>query len=153
MSGVGCVRQKELCASALHLTQTTRQSASAAPLGAGTMGLKGDLTAGEIVEQLVHAQRVTTIKNVVFMVSNRVSCLVPSPLSLSHLSSPDFAFIYAALQRPERLALAQVHVQYQPPASLCSLSDVIRASLHAPLLQWMRVCPDSCAVCRAWESR
>ncbi|CAL5227047.1 g9945 [Coccomyxa viridis] len=33
----------------------------------GTMGLKGDLTAGEIVEQLVHAQRVTTIKNVVYM--------------------------------------------------------------------------------------
>lgn len=37
-------------------------------LCAGTMGLKGDLTAGEIVEQLVHAQRVTAIKNVVFMV-------------------------------------------------------------------------------------
>jgi len=35
----------------------------------GTMGLKGDLTAGEIVEQLVHAQRVTAIKNVVYMVS------------------------------------------------------------------------------------
>ena len=32
------------------------------------MGLKGDLTAGEIVEQLVHACRVTTIKNVVYMV-------------------------------------------------------------------------------------
>ncbi len=37
-------------------------------VGAGTMGLKGDLTAGEIVEQLLHAQRVTRIKNVVFMV-------------------------------------------------------------------------------------
>ena len=34
------------------------------------MGLKGDLTAGEIVEQLVHARRVTTIKNVVYMVSS-----------------------------------------------------------------------------------
>ena len=33
------------------------------------MGLKGDLTAGEIVEQLVHARRVTAIKNVVYMVS------------------------------------------------------------------------------------
>jgi len=33
------------------------------------MGIKGDLTAGEIVEQLVHAQRVTPIRNVVFMVS------------------------------------------------------------------------------------
>lgn len=39
----------------------------------GTMGIKGDLTAGEIVEQLVHAQRVTPIRNVVFMVS-RQSC-------------------------------------------------------------------------------
>ena len=72
MNGVGCVRQGELCASALHLTRATRQFSSATPLCAGTMGLKGDLTAGEIVEQLVHAQRVTTIKNVVFMVSNRV---------------------------------------------------------------------------------
>jgi adenine C2-methylase RlmN of 23S rRNA A2503 and tRNA A37 len=35
----------------------------------GTMGIKGDLTTGEILEQLVHAQRVTPIRNVVFMVS------------------------------------------------------------------------------------
>ena len=35
----------------------------------GTMGLKGDLTAGEIVEQLWHARAVTPIRNVVFMVS------------------------------------------------------------------------------------
>ena len=34
----------------------------------GTMGIKGDLSAGEILEQLVHAQRVTPIRNVVFMV-------------------------------------------------------------------------------------
>jgi len=35
----------------------------------GTMGLRGDLTAGEIVEQIVHAKRhVPAIKNVVFMV-------------------------------------------------------------------------------------
>lgn len=33
----------------------------------GTMGLLGDLTAGEIVEQLVHAQRRAPIRNVVFM--------------------------------------------------------------------------------------
>ncbi|KAL3140215.1 hypothetical protein ABBQ38_004490 [Trebouxia sp. C0009 RCD-2024] len=33
----------------------------------GTMGLKEDLSAGEILEQLVHAQRVTPIRNVVFM--------------------------------------------------------------------------------------
>lgn len=33
----------------------------------GTMGIIGDLTAGEIVEQLVHANAVTRIRNVVFM--------------------------------------------------------------------------------------
>lgn len=34
----------------------------------GTMGLKGNLSAGEIVEQLVHATRITPIRNIVFMV-------------------------------------------------------------------------------------
>lgn len=37
---------------------------------AGTMGLKGQLTSGEIIEQLVHAVRVTQIRNIVFMVSS-----------------------------------------------------------------------------------
>lgn len=32
------------------------------------MGLKGNLSCGEIVEQLVHALRVTPIRNIVFMV-------------------------------------------------------------------------------------
>ena len=32
------------------------------------MGLRGNLTAGEIVEQLLHAKAVTPIHNVVFMV-------------------------------------------------------------------------------------
>lgn len=36
---------------------------------AGTMGLKGQLCCGEIIEQLVHALRVTSIRNIVFMVS------------------------------------------------------------------------------------
>ena len=35
------------------------------------MGLKGNLSAGEIVEQLVHALRVTPVRNVVFMVRAR----------------------------------------------------------------------------------
>lgn len=33
----------------------------------GTMGIIGDLTAGEIIEQLVHANAITRIRNVVFM--------------------------------------------------------------------------------------
>lgn len=34
----------------------------------GTMGFKGNLSAGEIVEQVVHASRITSVRNVVFMV-------------------------------------------------------------------------------------
>lgn len=37
----------------------------------GTMGLKGDLTAGEILEQVLHASRVAPIRNVVFMGESR----------------------------------------------------------------------------------
>ena len=33
----------------------------------GTMGIIGDLTAAEIIEQLIHASRVAPIRNVVFM--------------------------------------------------------------------------------------
>ena len=42
----------------------------------GTMGLKGDLTAGEIVEQLWHARSVTSIRNVVFMVRASATVLL-----------------------------------------------------------------------------
>lgn len=35
---------------------------------AGTMGLKGNLTEGEILEQLVHASAVSRVRNIVFMV-------------------------------------------------------------------------------------
>ena len=36
----------------------------------GSMGLKGNLTTGEILEQLVHASAVMPIRNIVFMVSS-----------------------------------------------------------------------------------
>jgi adenine C2-methylase RlmN of 23S rRNA A2503 and tRNA A37 len=39
----------------------------------GTMGLIGHLTAGEIVEQLLHANRIEPIRNVVFMGMVRIS--------------------------------------------------------------------------------
>ena len=41
---------------------------------AGTMGLTADLTAGEIVEQLVHAGGVARIRNIVFMVRQLSVC-------------------------------------------------------------------------------
>ena len=49
------------------------------------MGLKGNLTAGEIIEQLLHASAVTPIHNVVFMVRRHSKrqgccrCFLPSP--------------------------------------------------------------------------
>lgn len=42
----------------------------------GTMGLKGNLTTGEILEQLVHARAVTRIRNIVFMVRARLRTTV-----------------------------------------------------------------------------
>lgn len=62
----------------------------------GTMGLKGDLTAGEIVEQLWHARSVTSIRNVVFMVS-QCQCWLRCRPSISLLASP-------ALQAPWHLS-------------------------------------------------
>jgi hypothetical protein len=44
----------------------------------GSMGFKNNLSSGEIVEQLVHASRLSQIRNVVFMVSNP-----PSPIAIS----------------------------------------------------------------------
>ena len=41
------------------------------------MGLRGNLTAGEIVEQLLHALAITPIHNVVFMVRNLLQLLLP----------------------------------------------------------------------------
>jgi adenine C2-methylase RlmN of 23S rRNA A2503 and tRNA A37 len=38
----------------------------------GTMGLKGNLSSAEIIEQLVHARHLEAIRNVVFMVCIRV---------------------------------------------------------------------------------
>lgn len=35
----------------------------------GSMGFKSNLSSGEIVEQLVHASHLSTIRNVVFMVT------------------------------------------------------------------------------------
>jgi hypothetical protein len=49
------------------------------------MGLVGDLTAGEIVEQLVHARAVTRIKNIVFMVRARLP--FPGLMLRTHVQS------------------------------------------------------------------
>jgi hypothetical protein len=52
----------------------------------GSMGFKNNLSSGEIVEQLVHASRLSQIRNVVFMVST------PPPLSPIAISEPLYWF-------------------------------------------------------------
>jgi adenine C2-methylase RlmN of 23S rRNA A2503 and tRNA A37 len=49
------------------------------------MGLKGNLCCGEIVEQLVHATRVTPIRNIVFMVGRAVQNAVTLILCVTHM--------------------------------------------------------------------
>ena len=61
----------------------------------GAMGIKGDLTAGEIVEQLVHAQRVTPIRNVVFMVRT-LSMNCQQTLLWHHNLLPGLIPVYSA---------------------------------------------------------
>jgi hypothetical protein len=74
---------------------------------AGTMGLKANLTGGEIVEQLVYASQIARVRNVVFMgmgepldnyTSVKVRCVAPAvlpPIGLSfnlhtlHASLPE----------------------------------------------------------------
>lgn len=48
----------------------------------GTMGLKGDLSAGEILEQVLHASRVSPIRNVVFM-GKKHACLTARRIRLA----------------------------------------------------------------------
>ena len=45
----------------------------------GTMGIKGDLTAGEIIEQLVHARAVSPIRNIGELSSQRLADLDSRP--------------------------------------------------------------------------
>ena len=52
----------------MHLSLQVRCAMGGTFCATGTMGLTADLTAGEIVEQLVHARRVAQIRNIVFMV-------------------------------------------------------------------------------------
>jgi adenine C2-methylase RlmN of 23S rRNA A2503 and tRNA A37 len=84
-SQVGCAMGCTFCATGmlkftaltakkgLHKVTHSARFHSTAPAclcSTGTMGLKGNLTAGEIIEQLVHANAMgNRIRNVVFMVS------------------------------------------------------------------------------------
>ena len=61
----------------------------------GTMGIKGDLTAGEIVEQLVHARAVSPIRNIGELPSWRLADL---GLSAWHVGSSERCPIAASVR-------------------------------------------------------
>lgn len=73
-----CYRYSVVCQSAIPIASWCYEFPEVAPGGSvfhhlcltGTMGLKGNLNSGEIIEQLVHANALgNRIRNVVFMVS------------------------------------------------------------------------------------
>lgn len=125
----------------------------------GTMGLKGDLSAGEILEQLVHAQRVTPIRNVVFMVR------FPWYMLLCHPCKKD-AHDSAHPMPQQQSAHVQVYVPYQSSqckhgvltcTQACQLilaercKTCCRLHLSLSVRKFCMHMP-SCGACRAWEN-
>lgn len=47
----------------------------------GSMGFRGNLSSGEIIEQLVHASRLSEIRNIVFMVITVSNCWFKSSVA------------------------------------------------------------------------
>jgi adenine C2-methylase RlmN of 23S rRNA A2503 and tRNA A37 len=95
----------------------------------GTMGIIGDLTAGEIVEQLVHANNITKIRNVVFMGMGE---------PLNNYENVKLAVQFFIDSRRFSLSPRQVTVStVGVPAAMRRLSDDLplvnlALSLHAP---------------------
>lgn len=95
----------------------------------GSMGFKSNLSTGEIVEQLVHASRVSKIRNVVFMGMgeplNNYSALVEavrimtrSPFQLS----------------PKKITISTVGIIHAINRLQCDLPNLnLAVSLHAPV--------------------
>ncbi|CAA6667413.1 unnamed protein product [Spirodela intermedia] len=94
----------------------------------GTMGFKSNLSSGEIVEQLVHALRLSNIRNIVFMgmgeplnnysaVVEAVKVVTGSPFQLS----------------PKRITISTVGIIHAINKFLGDLPNVnLAVSLHAP---------------------
>ena len=110
------------------------------------MGLKGDLTAGEIVEQLVHAQGVTRIKNVVFMA--RAQALLPPVLA-------------AAPVRQVSASAGELSSAHHRRCSRCvpgsRNTSAAGSSLHRSALRawqrWFGLAEEIAPGFRAWASR
>lgn len=101
----------------------------------GAMGIKGDLTAGEIVEQLVHAQRVTPIRNVVFMVSAMCMHCLKTLFGITTC-----CWSHASLQRIVALMSFVAYISLHQ----CDLSRIFRGfvpfSLQQSVMVTMLVC-------------
>lgn len=102
----------------------------------GTMGLKGDLLAGEIVEQLVYALRITPIRNIVFMgmgeplnnynaVCEAVAIMTQRPFGLSanHITVSTVGVV------PRMLSLAQDLPGVNLALSLHAPTQELRATI------------------------
>ncbi|WOL00567.1 hypothetical protein Cni_G09280 [Canna indica] len=94
----------------------------------GTMGFKNNLSAGEIVEQLVHASRITHIRNVVFMGMgeplNNYAALVeaiqimtglPFQLSPKRITVSTVGIIHAINKLPDDLPNVNLAVSLHAP--------------------------------------
>ncbi|KAI8810124.1 hypothetical protein BJ742DRAFT_802237 [Cladochytrium replicatum] len=95
----------------------------------GTMGLQANLTAGEIIEQLVHANAVERIRNVVFMGMGEPLDAYGSVMGAIRCMTDTSRFGLS----PARISLSTVGVVPRLYALLNDAPDVgLALSLHAP---------------------
>eukprot|EP00891_Asterochloris_glomerata_P007037 jgi/Astpho2/7037/e_gw1.00107.93.1_t len=96
----------------------------------GTMGIKGDLTAGEIIEQLVHARAVLPIRNIVFMGMGEPLNNYPAVSAAAKMMTSS---AHGFSLRRSAVTISTVGViprMLQLPADLPGIS--LALSLHAP---------------------
>lgn len=101
----------------------------------GTMGIKGNLMGGEILEQLYHANGVAKIRNVVFMGGWVRACVRFEGVSEEPASQPD------------------IHRLTPAPHHTTGLTKKSPPSLHAYKQAWASPCkttPRSSRPCAAW---
>ncbi|KAL9271506.1 Ribosomal RNA large subunit methyltransferase N-like protein [Drosera capensis] len=95
----------------------------------GSMGFKNNLSAGEIVEQLVHASSISSIRNIVFMGMgeplNNYSALVEA---IRIMTKPPFHL------SPKRVTVSTVGIIHAINKLQCDLPNLnLAVSLHAPV--------------------
>ncbi|KAJ1569990.1 sorting nexin [Nowakowskiella sp. JEL0078] len=95
----------------------------------GTMGLKGNLCSGEIIEQLVHANNVEKIRNIVFMGMGEPLDSYPSVLASIRAMTDTGRFGLS----PSRISVSTVGVIPRIYSLMEDAPDIgLALSLHAP---------------------